>query len=84
MHPTPAEQKKNQELSLKMLGLIGAGGGVIGLGALFFAYEVTQLSFMGAHDSKYSPKLPPVPAQKVKDAAQCDPKAQARWLGCMM
>ena len=79
-----AEQKKNQELTLKMLGLLGAGGGLIGLGALFFAYEVLQTSFMGAHDAKYAPKLPPVAAQKTKDAPQCDPKASMRWLGCMM
>jgi hypothetical protein len=79
-----AQMKKNQELTLKMLGLIGAGGAVIGLGALFLVYEVTQTSFMGAHDSKYAPKLPPVPAQKAHDAAQCDPKASLRWLGCLI
>ena len=79
-----AEQKKNQELTLKMLGLIGAGGGVIGLGALLFAYEILQTSFMGAHDAKYAPKLPPVPAQKAKEAPQCNPQYTARWLGCMI
>lgn len=78
-----AQQKKNQELTLKMLGLIGAGGGVVGIGALLFAYEVLQSSFMGAHDTKYAPKLPPVPAQKTKEAPQCDPKYDGRWVGCM-
>ena len=82
--PSARAQEANQKLALKMIGLIGAGAGIVGIGAAFFVLELTQTAFMGSVGWKYAPKLPAVPAERKQDAPQCNPQVKMRWMGCVL
>ena len=71
----------DQKLALKMLGLIGAGGAVIGVVAAFFFVFVWKTS-VGHGYADFDVTVPKTPVQQAKKAFYCNPGYPTKWIGC--
>jgi len=70
---------KRPPLLVLILAAVGLSVGAVGAG--MFLYNVIQTSLMAGGDM-YKPRLPEIQPVNVKNAPQCDPKIEKRWVMC--
>ena len=77
------ENEKNMKLTLKMIGILLAGG-VIGAPAVgYFLWQVKESSWMAAEGAHFQSTLPAAGAVKAKERAfYCVEGVQKRYIGC--
>lgn len=81
--PSAKENEMNQKLTLKMIGLLLAGG-VVGAPAVgYFLWQVKELSWMSAEGAHYQSALPATAPVKAKERAfYCGEGVQKKYIGC--